>query len=471
MKKIAWKSLITSIIISGIILNMGNFLQNSEGDHQDYPVGLSSSDSNSWSKIVKDGRFFPLPYYELVNGSLYVIGRLELVDDPLEYLYVSKFNTSGNKDWEYYINVDDFYRISYVFDDDNNLFILKNAYYSADNELLIKLNSSGSLVFSKELSLDLYDASLILGENNSVLIVGQYSNPSYPDRLYILKFNNAGQFLWNTSYYNDFYYFYSYIWKDSGYNMYIYFKNNSLYHLAKINDSGALVWQMRIGPKLQNLRVDSNDNSYIMGGKNYSTGYILKLNSTGNQIQEILIEDFLYYEGKIWLQNDLFVFNSRTMSILCFDLNLDQKWNFSLSDYITPHYYFLPDLAKDSHDNIYIVQLDRLANINLVKISNTGEFLSLIYWGGISVEEVGFLHVDSDINIYFICNCEYSNFWGDQHRYTVIVKNPVNGGTPPEVRWDLDERDYFLFSVVGIACIISLIVFISILRSNKKRIS
>ena len=469
MKKIVWTSLIASIIISGLILNMGNFLQNSEADHQDYPVGSSSSDF--WSKIVKEGRFFPLPYCELVNGSLYVIGRLELDDGPSRYIYVSKFNTSGHKEWEFSVDVGYTTRISYVFDDDNNLFILKNAYYSSDNVLLIKLNSSGALLFLKEFNLNLYDASLVLGENNSVLIVEKFYEHPNPDRFFILKFNNDGQFLWNITYYNEYDYNFPYIWTDFEHNIYLYFKNNSLYHLAKINGSGSILWQKSIGDRLENLIVDSNDNIYITGSKNYSTGYILKLNSTGNQVREILIEDFSYYDGEIWLIDDLFVFNSRTMSILCFDLNLDQKWNFSLSDYITPHYYFLPDLAKDSHDNIYIVQLDRLANINLVKISNTGEFLSLIYWGGISVEEVGFLHVDSDINIYFICNCEYSNFWGDQHRYTVIVKNPVNGGTPPEVRWDLDERDYFLFSVVGIACIISLIVFISILRSNKKRIS
>ena len=206
-----------------------------------------------------------------------------------------------------------------------------------------------------------------------------------------------------------------------------------------------------------------------MGGKNYSTGYILKLNSTGNQVREILIEDFEHIDAEIWLIGDLFVFNSRTMSILCYDLNLDQKWNFSLSDYITPHFNFLIDLAKDSHDNIYVVQNDNLANINLIKISNSGELLSRIYWGGTSIEEVGYLNIDLDNNIFFICNYIYHNVWNNRYEYAVLVKNPVNGGTHPEVRWDLDERDYFLFSVVGISCIISPIVLLSILRSNKKR--
>ena len=468
MKKIAWTSLILSIIVSSLIFNMGNILQISEADYQNYPVGSSSSDF--WSKIVKEGRFFPLPYCELVNGSLYVIGGLELDDDPSRYIYVSKFNTSGHKEWEFSVDVGYTTRISYVFDDDNNLFILKNAYYSSDNVLLIKLNSSGALLFLKEFNLNLYDASLVLGENNSVLIVDKFYEHPNPDRFFILKFNNDGQFLWNITYYNEFDYNFPYIWTDFEHNIYLYFKNNSLYHLAKINGSGSILWQKSIGDRLENLIVDSNDNIYLMGGKNYSTGYILKLNSTGNQVREILIEDFSYYDGEIWFMNYLFVFNSRYMSILCYDLNLDQKWNFSLSDYITPNFRFWIDLAKDSHDNVYVVQNDNLANINLVKISNSGEFLSRIYWGGASIEEVGYLNIDLDNNIYFICNYIYHNVWNNRYEYTVLVKNPVNGGAPPEPRRDLDERDYFLFSVVGISCIISPIALALILRSNKKRI-
>jgi hypothetical protein len=457
---------------------MGNFFQDFKEYDQNYPLGLSNSDS--WSKIVKEGGWFFPSYCELVNGSLYIIGRLELGDNTNRYLYVSKFNTLGIKEWELSIKIDDksyYSHVSYVFDNDNNLFILYNYIYLnltnyiySFNTLLIKLNSSGALLFSKEFSPGRYyfNAFLVLADNNSLLIVGSAT------RLFIEKFNNAGQFLWNTSFYIDYTYSPPYIVKDSGCNMYLYFSNNSICHLAKINGSGSIVWQiglpqMGLENEVHKLIIDSNDNLFIMGSKNYTTKCLLKLNSTGNQIKEILIESF-YIRGNIWHLNDLLVYNINkySMSILCYDLNLDLKWNFSLSDYITGHFYLQTFLAKDSHDNVYIIQNNKLGNINLIKISSTGEFLSRIIWGGFFDEKPESLLIDLDNNIYFSCECECYNVWRERYRYTILVKNPVNGGTPPEPRRDLDLRDYFLFSVVGIACIISPIALLSILRSNKK---
>ncbi len=469
MKKIVWKILILSIVISSIIFNIGNFLQNFEKYQQNYPLGLSNSES--WSKIVKEEGGIYTTYCGLVNGSIYIIGRHYIEDKDDSYLLVSNFDPSGIKEWELSIKLDFLAQISYVFDNNNNLFIL-NEYYSSNNISLIKVNSSGALLFSKEFSLDLYNSalSLVLGENNSLLIVGRYVQYPNLQKLFIMKFNNAGQFLWNTSFNIFSYSKYPYIVRDSGYNMYVYFKNNSINNLAKINSSGTIVWQMELEDVVDKLMVDSNDNLYVMGGKSDFRGYILKLNSTGNQIKEILIENFNAYDENFWYLNDLLIFNMYSMSILCYDLNLDLKWSFSLSDYIAPYFYYQTLLAKDSHDNLYVIQNNGLGDINLIKVSSTGEFLSRIIWGGSFDEKPVSLNIDLDNNIYFICDCEYFNVWGDYYRYTILVKNPVNGGTPPEPRRLLDIRDYFLFSVIGIACIISPIVLLSILRSKKKRI-
>ena len=467
MKKIAWKRLILLIVISGILSDIGYSLHNFEEYHGSYTLGLS--DSDSWSKVVKDGALFYRHYCELVNGSLYIIGLLELelnADD--NYLYVSKFNTSGIRVWEFLFKLDRYSEISYIFDNDNNLFILLYQYYDSNNISLIKLNSSGALLFSKEFSLNLfyYSVSFVLGENNTLLIVGQYRQ--YPNRLLIVKFNNAGQFLWNTSFVVDAYYSYASIVKDSEDNMYISFENNSLYNLAKINGSGAILWQMGLGDRIDKLMIDSNDNLFIMGGKNYYTGYILKLNSTGDPIKEILIENFESDLGEIWYLDDLLVINRTSMSIICYDLNLDLKWTVSLSDYLSRRYSHRIFLAKDSHDNVFVVQKNRLGNIYLAKISSTGEFLSRIIWGGLFDEEPESLDIDLYDNIYIMCNCEYYDVWRRRVEYIILVKNPVNGGTPPEPRRELDILDYFLFSVIGIACIISPIALLSILRSKKK---
>ena len=465
MKKIAWKRLIIVIIISGIISNIGSSLHNFEEPHQNYPLGLSNSDS--WSKILKEGGVLYYPRCELVNESLYIIGRMELEDKPKRYLYVSKFNTSGIMEWEVFYH--DYDYISYIFDNDNNLVILSYN-YTTHNIILIKLNSSGALLFSKELSLGVsYDLLLVLGGNNSLLLV--YHSDYH--KLTITKFNDGGQFLWSKSFNIDFfevppYVVAPYIITDSGNNMYIYFENNSRYNIAKINGSGVIMWQMGVD-RIRNLMIDSNDNLFILGGISTYEGYILKLNSTGDLIKEIPIEgEYRTYD--LWYLNDLLLYSEYYKLILCYDLNLDLKWNFSWSDYMVPHSNLQTFLAKDSHDNVYVIQNNRLGNIDLVKISSTGEFLSRIIWGSIFDEKPESLVIDLDNNIYFICYCEYYNNWRDRFRYTIFVKNPVNGGTPPEPGSDLDIRDYFLFSVAGIACIISPIALLSILRRNKKRI-
>jgi hypothetical protein len=476
MKKIAWKTLIISTIIIIIISNLGNSLQNFEEYDQNPPFSLSNSDS--WSKIVKEGGSIFEPYCELINGSLYVIGMLELEVSTNHYLYVSKFNTSGIKEWELSIKLDHYISyISYLFDNDNNLFIsIKYPYYS-DNISLIKLNSSGEILFSKEFSLDLHnhDVSLVLGENNSLLIVGYYEQHPYPERLFIMKINNVGQFLWNTSFYVDDYNNPHYIVTDSEYNIYLSFENNSIFNLAKINGSGVILWQIELSDieETKNIMIDVNNTLCIIGCGNSNT-YVLKINSSGTILKEIVINGFITDYYRSWfLKGSIVIAHSYDISMLySYDLNLNFQWNFTLADYITPQFYGLwIFLAQDIQENVYVLQNNNVGDISLIKINKTGNFISRITWGGLYEETPRSLIIDLDNNIYFICNCEYYNTWRDRYIYAILVKNPVNGGTPPELRGrDLDIRDYLLFSVIGIACIISPIALLSILKSNKKRI-
>ena len=307
-----------------------------------------------------------------------------------------------------------------------------------------------------------------------MLIVGHYEQYSYPERLFIMKFNNTGQFLWSTSFSTDYYTKYPYIVTDSEYNMYLCFRNNSISNLAKINSSGEKLCQIGLSDikYTKNILIDINKTLYIIGCDTSNT-YIRKINSSGTILKEIIINGLTTDYGRSWFLKGSFVIaDSFDISILYYyDLNLNLQWNFTLADYITPHFYGLwTFLAQDIQENVFVLQTNNVGNINLVKISRTGEFLSRIIWGGFFYEEPRSLIIDSENNIYFICNCEYFNVWRERYTYTVLVKNPLNGGTPPEPKMDLDIRDYFLFSVVGIACIISPIALLSILISNKKRI-
>ena len=469
MKKIVWKRLITSLILISIILPLGNFLQINEVRDRDYPIVSSTSDS--WSLIVKAEEFKQVePKCEVINGSLYFIG----VPKARSYLYIICFNITGNKEWELSFKIVNplFY---YIFDSDNNLTILYNYHPFSNNISLIKLNPLGVVLFSKEynLGLDINEAFLVLGENNSLLFVGiDY----FVHRcLFIMKFNKMGQYLWSTSFNIDGHYISPNIISDSNNNIYLSFLNNSVNYLAKINGSGEISWQIGLSDTIpEKLMIDVNNTLYVIGSKELHTS-ILKINNTGTILKEIILDEFYSYNFHLsWFLEDgigIMIADYGTNSLLYYyDLNLNLQWNFSLTGYVSfllPYYNTHEIIAKYMQENIHVLGT-YLGHISLLKINKTGNLISKIDWGGSYILDPRSLIIDSENNIYFFSNCGYYSRWDIWYGYAILVKNPVNGGTPPQLRSNLEMYDYFLFSLIGISCIISLITVISILKSKKE---
>ena len=452
MAKVAQKICLFYCLISSILFSTVYLVTSPENYGSDNKVKLS--DSDSWTKIVKEGELWS--NLELYNNSLYVFCFSG---------HVLKFSASGSLLWEYHLKV---YSppSTHVFDSNGNLLILSEK--SRDELSLIKLSSSGELLYSKNILLegDREATSIFLGVNDSIIITGH----SYMmDKLFIFKLNSNGNLLWNNSFSVNYYMAYRIV-SDSEYDLYIPYYNNSLF-LAKINGSGEMLWQIGLGDLFDvNLMINANDTLFLIGNDYHNTT-ILKINSSGFILKELVIADFETYDNQLF--DDTLIVTRYDLSIFyCYDVNLNYKWNYNISDHVIPYFYSRIDFARDSHGNIYILQDNNVGDISLLKINSTGKYISQILWGGPNNEELGNLIVDSENNIYFICNCEYNSFWGSEIlRYTILVKNPVNGGSPPELGRDLDIHDYFLFSVVGIACIISPIALLSILRRNKKRTS
>jgi hypothetical protein len=479
MKKIAWGTLLITLTFTGMILNIGIASQRYEYTHQNNPI--SSSNSDSWSKIVKEDRGLYFSRCELVNDSLYIIGEFNLYNSIqhsyIEYLYVSKLDLSGNKEWERSFRLNNSHQISYVFDNDDNLIIISENCCS-DKMLIIKLNSSGILLFSNILSLNMYELSIVLGENNTFLIAGEYTT-SYPAGiLRIIQFNTTGQIIRETTLRIETEADFGIV-KASANNLYLYFMNNSIFKVAKLNEFGAIVWQTSIenidlSSIFQlNLIVDSDDNLFIFASKNYTIGFILKINSTGQKIKEVLVGHYDIF-SKIVHFGDLVMYNFSNETVLCFDLDLDLKWKLPLSAYINPRWNSWRLLAEDSQGNVFFIQDNTERDLDLVKISSSGDLMSKFTWGGRFEEKPNDLVIDLDDNIYFVCLCEGQNRWNDVYqnefiRYTVLTKNPVYGGYPPSPKVILDFRDYFLFSVLGISSLIALVVLIFIVRKRKDR--
>ncbi len=451
MAKVAQKICLFYCLISSILFSTVYLVTSPENHGSDNKVKLS--DSDSWTKIVKEGELWS--NLELYNNSLYVFCFSG---------HILKFSASGSLLWEYHLKVDAPLS-THVFDSNGNLLILSDN--SRDELSLIKLSSSGELLYSKNILLegDRHDTSIFLGVNDSIIITGHFY---MMDKLFIFKLNSTGNLLWNNSFSVNYYMAYRIV-SDSEYDLYIPYYNNSLF-LAKINGSGEMLWQIGFGDLDDvNLMINANDTLFLIG--NYHNTTILKINSSGFILKELVIADFETYDNQLF--DDTLIVTRYDLSIIyCYDVNLTYKWNYNISDHVIPYYYRRIDFARDSHGNIYILQVNNVGDISLLKINSTGKHISQILWGGPNNEELGNLIIDSENNIYFICNCEYNSFWGFEIlRYTILVKNPVNGGSPPELGRDLDIHDYFLFSVVGIACIISPIALLSILRRNKKRTS
>jgi len=454
MVKVAQKTCLFFFLISSIVFSTVYLTKPPENFDSNNKVKLSGSDS--WAKIVKNGERWS--NLELNNNSLYVFGYSG---------HVSKFDTSGTLLWEYPNNINSPNTPFHVFDSNGNLLLLSEK-PSQDKLSLIKLSSSGILLYSKNLTLESnsYDTSITLGANNSIVITSY----SYMDKLFIIKLNSNGNLLWNMSISVRSYYGDPFIVTDSQYNLYITYYYNNLF-LAKINSSGELQWQIGFDNYffIESLMIDANDTLFLIEHFRGNT-YLFKINSSGFILKELAIEDFRTdFSGNRHFDDMLLITRSDFSILCCYDVNFNYIWNFTLSDYIVPHFYRPIDLARDSHGNIYILQTNNAGDISLLKINSAGKFVSQILWGGPNNEFLRNLIVDSENNIYFMCYCEYLDAWSIQQRYHVIVKNPIDGGSPPRPEIDLNIFDYFLFSVVGIACIISLVALLSILKRHKKR--
>ena len=458
MAKVAQKICLLFFLISSIVFSAVYLTKPPKNYDSDKTVKLSGSDS--WAKIVKNGERWS--NLELFNNSLYVFSYPG---------HVSKFDTSGTLLWEYRNNLFSPDTPFHVFDSSGNLLLLSKISYN--NEFsLIKLSSSGILLYSKNITLesDSYDATITLGANNSIIVTGHFY---HLDKFFFIKLNSEGDLLWDKSIFATPYWGYPFIVLDSQYNLYIpYYENYNNFYIAKINGSGDLLWKIGLGnfPPFEGLMIDANDTLFLIESS-FGNTRIFKINSSGFILKELVIDDFTtdyyinrYFDDKILIpKSDLSILN-------CYDLNLNLIWNFSLSDYVVSHFSRSIDLAQDSHGIIYILQSNYIGDISLLKINSTGKFISQILWGSPIYEFPENLIVDSENNIYFMCFCEYLDAWSIQNRYHVIVKNPIDGGSPPRPEIALNIFDYFLFSIVGIACIISPVTLLSILRSNKKRI-
>ncbi|MHA1375727.1 MAG: SBBP repeat-containing protein [Promethearchaeota archaeon] len=256
---------------------------------------------------------------------------------------------------------------------------------------------------------DQYDTgrALITDSNGNVIVVGQTSSFGSDYDLCLLKYSPSGEVIWNSTILVGGNHWPNKIALDSLENIYVVgtitsgtFPNiDQDMFIFKFDSSGSLLWQKYWGGSDRDygseLIVDSFDNIYVAGETNsYGAGsgdtYILKYNSTGAKIWEVL-------------------------------------WGGTNSE-------ALSKIALDSNDEIYITGGTRIGDwykIYLVKYNHSGSVIWERIWDlGFTVDYSEDMVIDSLDNIYLT---GYTTRWSSSDLSVLLIKYNSSG---EELWWE-----------------------------------
>lgn len=450
-------------IISFALITNNNF------NFQSFSNDINLLEDDSWSRIIKNGERLFYPRFESFNNSLYILGNVAVQLSPNYYFYIAKYNNLGDLQWDVSLDMSDYGDFSYDFDSNGNLIV--SIEMNNEKIFIAKINPFGQFIFNFEISLGerSHETSIKIGENNSIYAIGHSYYPLH--EIVVLKFDANAHLLINKSISATQYWYPWFALSKSNHIYLTYYDYYYNLYLVCLNSSGDLSWQvdLGVGPICNDLILDTNESIYLsIIDLSTDFTYILKFNSSGYLLKELILETQYTDYGIIYFFDDILLVNNRT-ELFCYDLNLDNLWNFNLTEYIIPSSFNFIDIAQDSIGNLYILQDNYLRDISLLKINKTGEYISLIIWGGPNKETIREIDIDSENNLYFTCVCEYVDVWRIRREYAVLVKNPVNDDRPPLPLWKLNVNDYILLGFVGISLITSLGALLSLIKKRKFR--
>ncbi|TFF86627.1 MAG: hypothetical protein EU551_01065 [Promethearchaeota archaeon] len=255
----------------------------------------NSSGDLIWALNCSNSTYDTIRFQDVVidsNGDLYICGW---VVDNGEDVLLMKVSSQGNILWNYTWNSDASNNdkvYSAVIDNNNNIYlggISYNLTTSKTNALIMKYNSSGSLVWNRTWGgiLDNDNANDIgLDFNNLYLIGTTNSYGSGKEDAFIAKYDLNGQLIWNKTFggtEND---RGSGFTVDSSHN--IYFTGNTENFgavgrdiiLVKYNSAGTRLWNTTFGGIYNdignNLAIDNQMNIYLSGSIGITGGMIQK---------------------------------------------------------------------------------------------------------------------------------------------------------------------------------------------------
>lgn len=452
-------------------------------------INIKAEDNqNSWSKFIKSGSqlqshssmfFFDDDIFLL--GS---IGNYFTKDD----IYIARFNNSGAKLWERKWNDSKYDAFQdYAKDSENNIYITcisSNTDFSgvSGKISILKYNTTGNLLWSK--TIDPYNCnyynlySIKIDLNNSVYLTCQMAGYSI-DRSFITKISSSGIILWTQEIGLIDRPFQLRTEIDSKGNIYVSGQGSNLF-LLKYNSSFSQLWYKQWGSHIgHEMGLDSDGNIFLTGEtyidiEKYDV-WIMKINSSGNLTTKVSCIIFNYYrvEVKTWFLDDIFIMVGKgnvefMSSLLRYNYSLNSRWNFTFEDFkLTrkPHEY---KFGINSKKEMYLL-LTKNPKIKIIHFNDTN-LISYFEWGGYYSTNLYAFCIDSNDNLYMLCQQHYSNVWFESTSLSLLVKNPMIGGRAPLLNQPIDDRDIFLFSFFGVMSLISISLIYNILKPKLRKL-
>ncbi|GAF76430.1 unnamed protein product, partial [marine sediment metagenome] len=282
-------------------------------------ISINTADNNSWATIIHENRILNSKL-KVINSSIYVVGYLEGYTT-----YITKYNSSGVKLWEYtWKRSDQTTPFDFIIDSDNYLYIAGRIYNPSNYSrgiFLLKINASGHLTWSKIINSSTYCNQILitLDLNNDLYISGHesYYDSGTVDSIFLLKFNDSGDILWNSDLdINETDPSIIEMHIDSGNNLILYVGTFfSSQYLIKYNSSGSTMWYKEWGEDDTSGRskVISGDDIIITGFTYYQNNHtadvwIMKINSSGFTINKTKMGNYedgwWFWEESLWYYDD-----------------------------------------------------------------------------------------------------------------------------------------------------------------------
>lgn len=440
-------------------------------------LNLNSDDNtDSWCRRVKEGPQLYDSFIEIINNNTYVIGSIGEYFTS-DNFYIAKFDSTGAKVWEQTWDGGRYDKImGCIIDSDNNIYVAgaSSIYFGGPGFVgsifLLKYNTTGSLLWSQTLDplgIDRYSLCSIQTDlNNSIYISSKTTD--FPNNIIIItKLNSSGNVIWTQEIIPGGYFEDIYTQIDSIGNIYLTAESHDVNStLLKLNASGSIQWEYDLGEdeyRFQ-MKVDFEDNIILtsvdyVGNRQYEL-YLTKINSTGNMIKRIILANEGYNSGT-WFLDNIFVFHGS--SLFEYNYSLNSKCNITFDNHILPDESWGSfNFGITSTQKMYLIY-NGYQEITILEFNRSENILSKYNWGGsYSLGRID-TSIDSHDNLYMVCTIRYINVWREATALTFLVKNPTTDAIAIYLDQIIESSEIFLFSVLGISCILSLsLVFLTL---------